>query len=324
MPRIVTMIASATEIVCALGMESDLVPRSHECDYPHSVKRLPVCTAPRFDVHGTSLDIDQRVKSLLGEAGSIYQVDAAMLEALAPDVIITQGHCEVCAVSEKDVASALVTMASRRTPLVVSLSPSNLADVWTSIRNVASALGVESRGTEVVQRLQTRVDSIAGAFGRTDLQSVPAGDGGRIANPSYRPAVACLEWTDPLMAAGNWVPELVQLAGGQNLFGSAGKHSPWMTWEQLCAVDPDIIIAMPCGFDLAKTRIEMASLSQRREWRDLKAVRSRQVYITDGNQYFNRPGPRLVESLEILAEVFHPPTFQFGHEGTGWAKYPSV
>ena len=321
MPRIVTMIASATEIVCALGFERDMVARSHECDYPPSVTRLPVCTAPRFEVHGSSLEIDQRVKSLLENATSIYRVDADMLKELRPDVIVTQSHCEVCAVSEKDVEQALASWLApsptpsppaplpegegRNTPNIVSLSPNNLAEVWQSIRNVAAALGVSSTGEEVVRQLQGRVDAIAA----------------KSAVLKQRPTVACLEWLEPLMAAGNWVPELVELAGGHNLFGQAGKHSPWMTWDELMQRDPDIIIALPCGFDLAKTRSEMAALESRADWRNLKAVCNHRVFITDGNQFFNRPGPRLVESLEILAEIIRPQAFRFGHEWTGWERY---
>lgn len=296
MPRIVTMIASATEIVCALGCEADLVGRSHECDFPLSVKTLPVCTAPRFEIHGSSREIDERVKVLLGEAQPIYHVDPVVLEALKPDVIITQSHCEVCAVSDKDVDRALA-QGKPRTPTVVSLAPNNLADVWTSIRNVADALGVSSRGEELVRSLQNRIDHIAR----------------QASTATNRPSVACLEWLDPLMAAGNWVPELVTLAGGRNLFGEAGKHSPWMTFEALVEREPDVIIAMPCGFDLEKTRIEMEAAIQRNAWESLRAVQSGQVYIVDGNQYFNRPGPRLVESLEILAEILQPQLFAFGH-----------
>jgi iron complex transport system substrate-binding protein len=307
MPRIVTMIASATEIVCALGFEEHLVARSHECDYPPTVKRLPVCTAPRFDVHGTSLDIDRRVKSLLEEATSIYRVDADLLRNLRPDLIVTQSQCEVCAVSTKDVEQALGLpspshVSGGGAPKIVSLSPNNLLEVWQSIRNVADALGVSSHGEALVHQLKSRVDALAR----------------RAASIGTHPTVACLEWLDPLMAAGNWVPELVSLAGGRNLFGEAGKHSPWMSWDQLIQYDPNIIVALPCGFDLAKTRAELAPLLNRSEWQKLRAVRDGQVFATDGNQFFNRPGPRLVESLEILAEIFHPHEFQYGHVGSGW------
>lgn len=304
MPRIVTMIASATEIVCVLGFEHDLVARSHECDYPPSVKNLPICTAPRFDVDGSSLEIDQRVKSLLEQATSIYRVDAAMLRELQPDVIVTQSQCDVCAVSEKDVEFALGDWLGKK-PKIVSLAPNNLAEVWQSIRNVADALGVSSRGTQVVRELERRVEQIAS----------------NAASITVRPTVACLEWLDPLMAAGNWVPELVERAGGRNLFGSTGKHSPWMTWDELSQRDPDVIVALPCGFDRARTRSEMAGLTKHPAWRNLQAVRNHRVFVTDGNQFFNRPGPRIVESLEILAEIFHPERFSFHHEGIGWQSY---
>jgi iron complex transport system substrate-binding protein len=262
---------------------------------------LPVCTAPKFDVHGNSLEIDQRVKSLLEKASSIYRVDAAMLERLRPDVIVTQAQCDVCAVSERDVEAAVGSW-TEHTPTIVSLSPNNLAEVWQTIHQVARVLNVPERGEAVVHGLQARVSAIA----RT------------AATLSERPTVACLEWLDPLMAAGNWVPELVEWAGGVNMFGQAGKHSPWMNWDELCQRDPDIVIALPCGFDLAKTTAEMLRLRDRPGWHELRAVRAGRVYVTDGNQFFNRPGPRLVESLEILAEILHPKTFHFGHEGTGW------
>lgn len=301
MPRIVSLIASATEIVCALGFESELVGRSHECDYPASVTRLPVCTQPKFDVDGSSLEIDQRVKTLLQEATSVYRVHVALLRQLRPDVIVTQAQCDVCAVSLRDVEQALADVVESR-PVIVSLHPNALADVWIDIRAVAQALAVPQRGETLIERLLARMHALSGKA--TDL-------------PEH-PTVACLEWIDPLMAAGNWMPELVSMAGGVNLFGQAGKHSPWMTWEQLCEKDPDVIIALPCGFDLERTRTEMATLSRRPEWPELKAVRQRRVYVTDGNQFFNRPGPRLVESLEILAEMLHPGVFDFAHAGRHW------
>ncbi|MGH9841164.1 MAG: cobalamin-binding protein [Blastocatellia bacterium] len=295
--RIISLIASATEIVCALGFESQLVGRSHECDFPASVKRLPVCTSPKFEVEGLSYEIDQRVKAILQESLSVYRVDAELLDRLQPTHVITQSQCEVCAVSFKDVEQAVCQLTSSR-PAIVSLEPNALADVWVDIRRVAQALGAPERGEQTVAALQQRMAAIA-------AQAQTAG---------HRPAVACIEWIEPLMAAGNWMPELVEMAGGVNLFGEAGRHSPWMTWEDLVAKNPDVIFVSPCGFDIARTLEETHLLTGKPEWTGLKAVQSNRVFVADGNQYFNRPGPRLVESLEILAEMLHPAIFRFGHE----------
>lgn len=302
MPRVVSLIASATETVCALGLEHLLVGRSHECDFPESVKRLPVCTEPRFDVQGSSREIDERVKATVQNEISVYRVFEDRLRELSPDVILTQSHCEVCAVSERDVALALGAWSGPR-PRIVSLAPQSLEDVWQSILLVARALEVPHKGEALVRSLRQRVGSIRQ----------------RAAELQPRPSVACLEWLDPLMAGGNWVPELVDLAGGINLFGVSGKHSPWMTWDELMRCDPDVIIALPCGFDLDRTRKEMLPLAAHPAWADLRAVRTKRLYATDGNQFFNRPGPRLVESLEIMAEILHPSEFHFGHKGSGWS-----
>jgi iron complex transport system substrate-binding protein len=306
MARIVSLISSATEIVCALGLELDLVGRSHECDYPEPVLRLPVCTAPKFNIEGSSYEIDQRVKALLQEGLSVYRVDAARLRELRPDVILTQTQCEVCAVSLRDVEHAVCDWLDSR-PRIVSLAPNALADVWADIHRVAEALNVPERGAELIGRLQYEMTAVS-----EKAQAVPA-----------RPMVACIEWIEPLMAAGNWMPELVEMAGGVNLFGTAGAHSPWLTWQDLCARDPDVIVCLPCGWDIERTRREMPVLTRKPEWPQLRAVRSGRVYLTDGNQYFSRPGPRLSQSLQILAEIFHPSVFQFGHEGTGWQPYRS-
>jgi iron complex transport system substrate-binding protein len=300
MPRIVSLIASATEIVCDLGFADELVGRSHECDYPEAVKRLPVCTAPKFNTEGTSYEIDHRVKAIVQESLSVYRVDGELLRALEPDVIVTQAHCEVCAVSLREVERTVCAWLSR-CPKLVSLMPNSLADVWKDIELVAEALDARDRGAELIVRLQARIEAIAA----------------KARALSDRPTVACIEWIDPLMAAGNWVPELVQGAGGMCLFGEPGKHAPWMTWEQLVERDPDIIVVLPCGFDIARSQCELHLLTERP---NLRAVRDGRIFVADGNQYFNRPGPRLVESLEILAELLHPRAFAFGHEGTGWVR----
>lgn len=301
-PRIVSLIPSSTEIVCALGFEANLVGRSHECDFPKTVTRLPPLTAPKFPVEGTSYEIDQRVKAILQEGLSVYRVDAEGLSALRPDVIVTQSQCEVCAVSLRDVEAAVCHLVASR-PHIVSLEPNGLADLFADIARVATALSAEERGRELTTTMQARLQAIAA---RT--AELP------------RPSVACIEWIEPLMAAGNWMPELVELAGGVNLFGEAGRHSPWMTFETLAERDPDVIVVLPCGFDIPRTAVEMPPLLRQPGWNKLSAVRSGRVFITDGNQYFNRPGPRVVESLEILAELFHPAQFAARHHGTGWRR----
>lgn len=303
-PRVVSLIASATETVAALGCQDWLVGRSHECDYPPSVRDLPVCTAAKVDIEASGAEIDRQIKSLLRNAVSIYDLEAEMLDRLRPDVIITQSQCEVCAVSLHDVERAVCELVGSR-PRIVSLEPDGLTEIWAGIEEVAAVLGVPERGTQLVAALQGRVDDLAA----------------RAARIARRPTVACIEWIDPLMAAGNWVPELVEFAGGVNLFGEAGRHSPWMTWEELVGRDPDVIVVLPCGWDIPRCRKEMSPLTARAEWPALSAVRNGQIYLTDGNQYFNRPGPRVVESAEILAEILHPHEFQFGHEGTGWVRW---
>jgi iron complex transport system substrate-binding protein len=302
--RVVSLIASATEIVCALGARDLLVGRSHECDFPPDIARLPSLTEPKFPVTGTSYDIDARVKAILQEGISVYRVDAEKLEALRPDIIITQDHCEVCAVSLKDVEAALCAWSGRRVE-IVSLKPDTLADIWEDIAKVARALGRDRQGERLVEQLKARMASIAkqGGAART------------------RPRSAMIEWIDPLMAGGNWMPELVQLAGGEHLFGVAGQPSPWLDWDEVVAADPDLILVHPCGFDMARTLHEMPLLEHRPGWRGLKAVQGGRIFVADGNQYFNRPGPRIVESLEILAEIFHPELFPSRHEGEGWIRY---
>ncbi len=302
-PRIISLLASSTEIVCSLGFEDQLVGRSHECDYPHSVKRLPVCTEVKFNTDGTSYEIDQRVKAVVQEGLSVYRVKVDQLNQLKPDVIVTQTQCEVCAVSLKDVEEAVCKLIGSK-PKIVTLNPNAVADVWKDIERVAEALGVSEMGKELVGNLKKRMGKIVD----------------RAKKIARRSTVACIEWIDPLMASGNWMPELIEMAGGINLFGEAGRHAPWMTWESLVEKDPDVILVLPCGFDIEKIRHEMPVLTEKREWPSLKAVKAGQVYLLDGNQYFNRPGPRLLESLEILSEILHPSSFSFGHRGTGWVR----
>lgn len=305
-PRIVSLLPSATEIICALGFADNLVGRSHECDFPDNAGGLPVCSSSKLPGEGASAAIDNQVKDIVERGLSIYRIDAERLRALAPDVIVTQDQCEVCAVSLKDVEQA-VSDWTGASPTIVSLSPSTLEDVWQTIANVAEALGAKARGSTLVAQLQGRMAEIAG----------------RAAGLAERARLATIEWIEPLMAAGNWMPQLIEMAGGENLFGENGRHSPWLDWPALRRADPDLILIMPCGFDLERAGAGLADLEKLSGWENLLAVRSGRIFLADGNQYFNRPGPRLVQSLEILAEILHPEVFDFGHRGTGWTKGPA-
>jgi iron complex transport system substrate-binding protein len=301
MERIVSLIPSSTEIACALGFEAELVGRSHECDFPPGIERLPSLTEPKLDTDATSAAIDGRVKQLVGDGLSVYRVDIDKLRELRPTVILTQDQCEVCAVSLRDVEEALGDWLDEP-PRLISLSPNRLGDVWGDFERVATALGEAQRGRDFAASLSNRLAEISEQALRIRA----------------KPSVACVEWIDPLMSAGNWMPELVTLAGGRPLFGETGTHSPWLEWETLRNADPEIIILLPCGFDIERTRRELDPLTAKPGWAELEAVRSGRVFVADGNQYFNRPGPRLVESLEILAEILHPDHFAPRHQDVGW------
>jgi len=299
-PRIVSLIASATEIVDALGQLDRLVGRSHECDYPESVQSLPVCTRPRIAVDSDSREIDRQVKESSRTSVSIYQVFDDVLAKLAPTHILTQIQCEVCAVSLRDVEQALARGIPGE-PAIVSLQPDSLDRIWEDFRRVARALGIGQKGEEVVAGLQRRMAALT-----PPPEAAPL------------PRVACIEWMEPLMAAGNWMPELIRMAGGANLFGEDGRHSPWLTWEELKQVDPDVIIVAPCGFDLDRTERELHWMTERAGWSDLRAAGDGRVYLGDGNRYFNRPGPRVVETLETLVEILHPEFHQPRLRGNAW------
>jgi iron complex transport system substrate-binding protein len=304
MLRIVSLIASASEILSTLDLTRNQVGRSHECDFPAEILTLPICTSPAFPTSGSSAEIDQRVKQRVADALSVYEVSREVLDALQPTHVITQTQCRVCAVSLEDVERALTGWVTSR-PKLIALEPNALADIWSDIQRVADSCGVPERGKQALEALQSEMREISA----------------RACSSPHRPRVACIEWHEPLMAAGNWVPELVQLAGAENLFGQAGVHSPWMNWQQLVEADPDVIVSMPCGFDLARTCAEMYWLDRRPEWPKLRAVKTGQVYLADGNQYFNRPGPRIVESLRILAEILHPEAFDPTLHGAAWRAY---
>jgi len=312
--RIVSLIPSATEIIHKLGYGQYLVGRSHECDFPATVTALPICTEPKFDPVGTSAEIHDRVTTLLTSALSVYRVKTDLLAELRPTHIITQAQCEVCAVSLSDVEQAVTELMNSAAPeanqpqiQVVSLQPECLADLWTDMERVATALQNTSTKTaktatnEVIDQLKSQIKSI-----ESD-------------NPI--PKVACIEWTEPLMAAGNWIPELVSLAGGHDCLGKAGQHSDWMTWEDIQTANPDIIVVLPCGYDMTQTRKATQEMTSHPEWQQLTAVKEGRVYLTDGNQYFNRPGPRLVESWEILVEIIQQTPINKNRHSIGWESF---
>jgi iron complex transport system substrate-binding protein len=308
--RIVSLLPSATEIVHCLGLTEFLVGRSHECDYPPSIKDLPVCTAARLNSSRSSGEIDKDVKTLVQKALSIYEIKTEVLEQLRPTHIITQDQCDVCAVNLPEVEKAIAKLINSQ-PQVISLQPNLLEEVWADIERVAQTLSVEAE--PVLNKLQERITAIA------QCQRTP------IANYTKeldkKPTVVALEWTEPLMGGGNWIPELIEIAGGQPLLGVKGEHSPYLSWEILIETDPDVIVIMPCGFDLERTERESRVLMEHPDWSNLKAVQNHRVFIVDGNAYFNRPSQRLVDSAEILAEILHPELFDYGFKGKGWKLF---
>ncbi|MDE1977656.1 MAG: ABC transporter substrate-binding protein, partial [Elusimicrobia bacterium] len=283
--------------------------RSHECDYPEAVKSLPSCTEPVIDVSASSQDIDRQVRKSLRDALSIYRVHDEILAELKPDVILTQTQCEVCAVSLRDVEAALARRAGIKAR-VVSLCPNRLDDVYDDIRRVSRALERPMAGAALVGEMRARMERVSRAAAEAS-------------GKSPRPRVACLEWVDPMMASGNWMPELVSSAGGEALFGRAGVHSPAISLEELFAAEPDAILVSPCGFDLERTAAEIPALTGLPGWSKIRAVRQGRVFMADGNQYFNRPGPRLADSLEILAEILHPSLRRPGLQGPAWRVLPN-
>ena len=304
--RVLSLLSSTTEVVYALGCEDQLVGRSHECDYPPAVMTLPICTKPKFNVDGSSIEVDGQVKSILQNALSVYYINEDLLKELKPDIILTQSQCEVCAVSEKDVKSAVENITGIN-PDIISVEPNSVKDIFKDIKIIAEALNVVDKGADLIDFMKNRIRTLKKSY---DVKS--------------ELTVAAIEWIDPLMAAGNWVPELIEMAGGINLFGEAGKHSPWMEYKDLIEKDPQTIIIMPCGYNIQKSIFEIDSLIKQKGWQKINAVQNNKVYITDGNQYFNRPGPRIIESLEILIEIFHDDKTNFKHLDSGWIKFNST
>jgi iron complex transport system substrate-binding protein len=303
--KIVTLIPSATEIVAFLGEKEFIIGRSHECDYPNDLNKVPKLTSPKIDVEGTSGQIHKQIGIILEKSLSVYKVDIEKLKKLNPDFIVTQAHCEVCAVSFSEVENIAREHLGKNTK-IISLQPNTLNEVFDDIRRVAKDLEINNNhNNQLIKNLEIRLNNIKN---KTEKYK--------------RPKVACIEWIDPLMAAGNWIPEMVHISGGEDVFGKKGKDSHWIKFDKIQKYNPDIIIFLPCGFNIKKTNDEVKNLLlPKTPWHDLKAFKDKKIFITDGNQYFNRPGPRLIESLEIIAEIIHPNFFNFEHQNKGWIDF---
>jgi len=294
--RVASLLPSATEMVCAVGARGELVGVSHECDFPAGVEALPALTRPRRALPQKSAEIDRAVRAILEDALAVYEIELERLNAARPDVVVTQDLCDVCAVSLDDVRRALAELR-RADVAVVSLKPTRLADVWDDVRRVGSALGRAAEGERVAGELARR----AAELGKRGAEA--ARGAGR------RPRVLTIEWLAPVMIGGTWMPELVELAGGEALVTRPGEHAPTLALSELEELDPEVVLIKPCGFDLARTTAELELLRSNLPWDGWEAVRKGRVYAADGNAFFNRPGPRLVESLEILAACVHPAAF---------------
>jgi iron complex transport system substrate-binding protein len=303
--RIVSLLASGTELVCALGLGDKLVGRSHECDYPAWVKRLPEVSHPTFDISGSSREIDALVRQRLRAGEPLYLVEEALLVELAPDILITQTHCEVCSVSPADMTHHVSAKLSREQ--VVALSSGTLAAVLQGFLDTASALGASAQGDALVASINARLAALA-----------------EKTSALRHPTVVCLEWIEPLFAMGNWGPELVELAGGTNVLGVTGEHSTTTAWESVREADPEVLVVAPCGFGLQRALSEVHLLSAQPGWNELRAVRAGRVFVADGNLYFNRSGPLMFDTPEILAEMLHPNEFAPNHRGQVWRRWPDA
>lgn len=290
--RIVSLISSATEMIFALGLEAELLAVSHECDWPAAARGLPVATRSRVDSSRPSDAIDRAVKSLVASGEPLYELDEALLRRLRPDLIITQAQCDVCAIRLDDVLKLRETSEELKHSRVLPLNPISLDDVLADVERVSLAADVAERGKTLVAEYRARIaaiECVTSMVARRD-----------------RPRVLCIEWIEPLMPAGNWTPRLIEMAGGQSGLAIAGQHSAYSTWEQVAEYDPQVILVAPCGFDLSRTLQESRSLPQVAVWHSLTAVRNNRVFAVDGNGLLNRSGPRLIESLELLAQLIHP------------------
>ena len=298
--RIVSLLASATEIVCALGAGEMLVGRSHECDNPEWVKRLPACSAPAFDVSVSSREIDTEVRRRLRSGEPLYHIHGDLIRELQADLLISQSHCEVCAVTPGDLERSGACTAPARQ---VALSATSLEEIFQGILRISQELRLEQKGELLVRRERERLGRVREKTER-----------------SRRPTVVMVEWTDPLFAMGNWGPELMEIANGELLLGEKGTYSAAIPAEQLRDADPEYLIVAPCGFDLERSLREQAVLERYPWWRELHAVRQGNVVFADGNLLFNRSGMTVSQTAEVIAEILHGVSFGERTERVGWRR----
>ena len=289
--RICSLLPSATEILYALGLGDSVVGVTHECDFPPAAAKKPALIRPRVDPHAPSDEIDREVRELVEHGESIYAVDAELLRSLAPDLIVTQDLCHVCAASPDDLATALTRLPKR--PRVLSLTPHSLADVWSDIRRTGEATQRRREAQALALTLEQRVGAIAA----------------KVARSVSRPRVLCLEWLDPYYVGGHWVPEMVASAGGEDVLGRAGEPSFRVSAEEIAATAAEIIVVTPCGFGVARAAAEFSAAPLPDLWSDLPAIRTGRVFSVDANSYFSRPGPRLADGVALLAHLCHPDLF---------------
>jgi iron complex transport system substrate-binding protein len=290
--RIVSLLSSSTEILYGLGLADRVVAVSHECDFPEAVKAKPRATFTNIAVGATSGEIDRQVRELTAAGKPLYEIDVDLVVRLKPDLIVTQAQCDVCAVRYEDVVGMVGREPALRGVPIVALNPQFLHDILADVARLGEATSSTDAATRYVAELRRRIEAVRARTGNLPIDR-------------WR-RTACIEWIDPPMAAGNWMPELIDLAGGTQPFNTAGEHSSYTRWEQIVAFDPEVIVVMPCGFDLERTTAEAVRLADFPDWQSLAAVRAGRVYAVDGNALFNRSGPRIVDSLELLSRLIHP------------------
>ena len=295
--KICSLLPSATEVIALLGLSDELVGISHECDYPPSIKHVPVMVEPMIPSHGlASDDIDRQVRQLVASGQRLYRLNNHLLREAQPDLILSQDLCHVCAVTPDQLHDALCSMS--RQPTVLTLNPSTIHDVIDDVVRIGDAAGRSAEGRRLATQLHNRLEAI-----RTRVQDI-----------SHRPRVVCIEWLSPLYVAGHWVPEMVQLAGGQDVLAQPGSPSRVVTWDEIMAAAPDVLIVMPCGFSVERTHTELSQLLQQPDQWRLSQNLAQRTFLVDASSYFSRPGPRLIDGIELLAAILHPSGHNHIHE----------